>query len=363
MSRTRKPKNQKARKPAKERAIVAQAKRFLNDPTNDDIGIDLDEALFNAAIKYDDLAIDRLLNAHSNHPNFQLLIDELDYASSSHLVMSSDHEGLTCKLMTIPVVIVSEKQTCTLSSEAALKIAKSFREHSMISPGTSIMVMPDLLSIDGIHQNHAERKRLLLGMIEVVSGDINPIFFNARRTEQLPALENGKGATLLLRYLNLFVMGTTEELYEDVFSWVEASDSAWNEYVSEIIEKDGNFINALASSPSEYEDSLSDGTLTFSTLAISTFAGMSSAKHAINPEHCSLKLEFSYNDGAMNIFFYYCHAGKALDAEKTTIPLPVDEEHAKRVFDVLADVVLNACQSHGIGAIEMDDGVLQLASH
>jgi hypothetical protein len=156
MSHKPKPKKHKTRSAAKESALIVHSKRFLNDPTDVDIGIDLYDALHKTAYQCDDAVIEHILNTNSDHPNFKLLVDELDYASSTRLLMPENQQSITCRLMTIPLIIVADQQTTRLSDDGALQVAKSFHAYSAISPGISIMVMPSLLTTDCICQNHGE---------------------------------------------------------------------------------------------------------------------------------------------------------------------------------------------------------------
>jgi hypothetical protein len=89
--------------------------------------------------------------------------------------------------------------------------------------------------------------RLLMGLVELAADRHGSQLFSQAPQEPLPAPENIKGTTILLRYLNILVEGPTEALYNDVFGWVDTTDSAWNDHVGEIIEKDTGCIKATAS--------------------------------------------------------------------------------------------------------------------
>jgi hypothetical protein len=86
-------------------------------------------------------------------------------------------------------------------------------------------------------------------------------------------------------------------------------------------------------------------------------------RHTFSPADCHLKLEIIEEEGAMGIYLYYCNSEKTLDAEKTMMPIPDDEEHAEMVFDILTNAVIGACEFHGVGGIQLAEGVVNHAAH
>lgn len=336
----------------KQSPIYKACSKFLKNPLAHDADDKIDEALTNCAILSRDSDIDLLLSHNSDHPNMESLIDVLDFYSTSHVIFDSNEDGVGCELFLIPVVIGCTSNSPIMNSDQLDKIAKSFRVHNFLSDEQSVVVYSELLDIEQLEFNYVRRKRMLIGLLESIITGQSSSMLSLPSIEQ-PTQNMKGGLSVCLKYLPLAVMGDPGDFIDMINDDDNKDSELWREYVGTVLAEGSDNLFASVDCPFYYDEAVDNGVLnyaiTITQLKITNFV----KSNNISPSDCKIFIEKGDFIEGHDVFIYYKHGDKVLDAEKIQLPIPNSESHLDSIIFRYLDCVFACCNDNNIGGVEL----------
>lgn len=326
---------------------------FLRDPDVDENELALDDALTHCAFEGDDYDIIGFLQANAGHPELESLIECLEYYSSQHYFDGGHESPVECGLFLIPVIIAVRDSKPIFSDDQATLVARSFRAHNFLDDFQSVAVLPNLLSIDQVASNFIQRKAVLLAMMGKMLGvELEDRLQSAIKdlTENTIECEE---STLHLRFLMISVMGSSSDFIEEINDSDNENVQCWIDEVESILSGPGNDVLVSIETPDEFDVSIDHGILAHAIVAAKLTIHKFTENHLIDTKDCAVYIGRSNSEDTHEVFLYYKHGEKLLDAEKIQLPIPSNEGHLNSIIRQFMDAVMEESASMGIGHVDI----------
>lgn len=315
---------------------------------------ELDRALYAAAVANEPQQFDALVRAVEHHPDQDkdAVFSALEVIADTYRCVS-DNNGHAL-LMTIPMLIFTDHPTSDLDEETVASIKLSLHAHALADASISVVMMPWMNSAAGRPSNLVSRRRLLMNLVRpTVEG--NPD--KPPATDVVPeAVEKFQpnGLTCCVRYLTFALYSTATALGDLVTRW---SDDAldekignWSHDVAELIRHHGNYPLVDVGAPCVYSEGEMKGVLQQAMMGVRLFVTGLAKISAPPASECELALQYvSEGEHGQELFLYYRHGKRMIEANK--IPLPECRwlEEQTMVLDTLSEIAKEAASELGIG--------------
>lgn len=315
---------------------------------------ELDRALCDAAVANEPQQFDALVKAVEHHPDQDkvAVFSALEVLADTYRCVSD--KNCHALLMTIPMLIFTDHSTSDLDDRTVASIKISLHAHGLADASVSLVVMPWMNTAAGRPSNLVSRRRLLMDLVRPsVDGtpDLQPSTdVLPEATEQILA----EGLTCCVRYLTFALYSTASPLGDLVSRWsddaLDEQIANWSNDVAELIKHHGNYHIVEVGAPTVYSEGEMQGVMQQAMMGVRLFV-QGLAGIAVPPAaECELALQHvSDGEHGQELFLYYRHGERMIEANK--IPLPECRwlEEQTMVLDTLSEIAKEAVSELGIG--------------
>lgn len=323
--------------------LLTAGRELLADPKNFAYHAQLEDLLRTLAGNLGEQELEQLLAESKDHPNYNALVDTLDQLAERTIV-SLDGDGYEGVLLTVPLILVSDKPIRDLPPALVKKLVDGLHEYGLLMEGETASMQRWVNTAKGLLHNHVQRKRVLIGMMNERVVGRQPTPYRNTLPVELPE----PGRDTVARFLTLTLHGPIG-CAERVSLWSSPQmKSRLQDWMGEIARamKNQGYTICSALLPCPYSMAPSKGATLVAQEQIRVFMTSTISKFVVPRPECIVRTRFtqSTDQRSLTLTMQYRHEDNELVRQVIEVPgLKGDDT---------IDVVVSLLQTHIARAVE-----------